>query len=81
MLSFNKPIFCSSKQPMPEFGEEAVIYFDPYSESELFKKIIKYDKNDILLQKKALESFILSKKYSYNSTIRKNLEYILDINK
>jgi len=76
MLSANKPIFCSDKQPMPEFGEDGVIYFDPYSKTSLFEQI--KNVTDDILKNKATQSYVLSKKYSYNSTIRKNIEYILD---
>lgn len=81
MLSFSKPIFCSNYNPMPEFGEDGVIYFDPYSSTSLVEKIIMTIEKNEILEEKALTSFNLSKKYSYNSTIRKNIEYILDTNK
>ncbi len=81
MLSFGKPIFCSNKEPMPEFGEDGVIYFDPYSEISLFDNIKETLNNPNILNTKSIQASILSKKYSQNDTIKKNIEYILDINK
>lgn len=81
MMSFEKPIFCSNKQPMPEFGEDGVIYFDAYSLTSLVEQI-KYANEDIkVLNDKASKAMLLSKKYAHDSTIRKNIEYILDIEK
>lgn len=78
MLSFGKPIFCSDKQPMPEFGEDVVIYFDPYSELSLYEQI---QNSNNILEEKATKTIFLSKKYSQDATIKKNIEYILDIHK
>jgi glycosyltransferase involved in cell wall biosynthesis len=39
-MATGRPVFCSSSQPMPEFGGEAVIYFEPRSPSDLADKLI-----------------------------------------
>lgn len=78
-LAARKPIFCSNKNPMPEFGEDGVIYFDPYSASSLVTKIKEIEQNEALMDKISQKAYELSKKYHYNSTITKNIEYILDI--
>ena len=41
MLSFKKLIYCSNWGPMPEFGEDGVIYFDPHNIDDLKDKILK----------------------------------------
>jgi glycosyltransferase involved in cell wall biosynthesis len=79
-LSFSKPIFCSNIDPMPEFGEDGVIYFDPYSNVSLVNKIQETLNNPAILNRKSEQAYFLSKKYSQNVTIKKNIEYILDIN-
>jgi glycosyltransferase involved in cell wall biosynthesis len=34
-LASGRPVVCSNAPPMPEFGADAVVYFDPLSPSEL----------------------------------------------
>jgi len=80
-LASSKMIFCSEKGPMPEFGEDAVVYFDPYDIDSLREKIEKIEKNPKDMEKFAEKSLKLSIKYQYHSTIIKNIEYILDIEK
>ena len=38
-LAAGRPIVCSSRQPMPEFGGDAVLYFDPASPAELAARL------------------------------------------
>ena len=75
----SKMIFCSDKGPMPEFGEDGVVYFNPYDSDSLIDKIEEIEKNPKLMEEFAKKSLRLSLKYQYDSTIMKNIEYILDI--
>jgi glycosyltransferase involved in cell wall biosynthesis len=77
MLSFKKPIFCSNWGPMPEFGEDGVIYFDPHLKNDLIEKILNLHHNPSLIKSYSEKSFILSKKYNFEQTILKNINYIL----
>jgi len=77
MLSFKKPIFCSNWGPMPEFGEDGVIYFDPHLKNDLTEKILNLHHNPSLIKSYSEKSFILSKKYNFEQTILKNINYIL----
>ena len=38
-MSFSCPIICSSSEPMPEFGGDAMIYFDVNNSDDLKNKI------------------------------------------
>ena len=78
MMSFNKPIFCSNWGPMPEFGEDGVIYFDPYKKNDLRDKILKTHNNKSLNLHYSDKAFLLSKKYNSQETIIKNINYILN---
>jgi glycosyltransferase involved in cell wall biosynthesis len=77
MLASKKIILCSNFQPMPEFGEDGVIYFDPSTISQLPKKVFEIEngviEEDEILQK----AHILSKKYRHDKTIDKTIKYIL----
>lgn len=39
-MASGRPVFCSSLPPMPEFGGEAVIYFDPRNPGDLAGKMV-----------------------------------------
>ncbi len=39
-LAAGRPILCSNRPPMPEFGRDAVVYFDPASPDELADKLL-----------------------------------------
>ena len=38
-LAAGKPVVCSNIEPMPEFGEDAAVYFDPYDPDTLVEQI------------------------------------------
>ncbi len=38
-MAAGKPVLCSNIQPMPEFGGDAVMYFNPYSETSLSDQV------------------------------------------
>jgi len=78
MLSFKKPIFCSNWGPMPEFGEDGVIYFDPHTKNDLKDKILNIQDNKSLIKSYSEKSFTLSQKYNFEQTILKNINYILN---
>lgn len=57
-LAAGQPVLCSNYPPMPEFGGNAVEYFDPYIPEQLTQLLLKYlDDPDgrMALGKKALE--------------------------
>ena len=63
-LSHGLPILCSNKMPMPEFGKDAIEYFDPNDENELSKKIFNLLNNQDKLismstKQKTCQKFIL----------------------
>jgi glycosyltransferase involved in cell wall biosynthesis len=39
-LAAGRPIVCSNRPPMPEFGGDAVVYFDPASPEDLAEKLL-----------------------------------------
>jgi glycosyltransferase involved in cell wall biosynthesis len=70
-LSFGLPILCSKEEPMPEFGGDAVDYFDPYSEAALTESI-----KNLLLDRDRMKTLSVkarqrSTEYSWDSFTRK----------
>ncbi len=77
MLASQKIILCSDMQPMPEFGEDGVVYFDPSKISQLPEKILAIEcgaiKQDVIIKR----ANALSKRYGYDKTIDQTIRYIL----
>lgn len=42
-LAAGVPVLCSNIQPMPEFGADAALYFDPYSSSSLVEQVLQLE--------------------------------------
>lgn len=59
-MSSGIPILCSSKQPMPEFAQDSVIYYDPKSVIDLLDKFV------LLISDANLRNTIAGKSYNYS---------------
>ncbi len=49
-ISMNKLVLCSNLKPMPEFGRESVVYFNPNSPEDLSEKLVKIIQNKEIIQ-------------------------------
>ncbi len=78
MLASERVILCSNKGPMPEFGEDGVIYFDPYSIDQLTQKVLQIESGIIDKESIAQRAKVLSKQYEHDKTIEKTIKYILN---
>jgi glycosyltransferase involved in cell wall biosynthesis len=77
-LAAGKPTLCSNIDPMPEFGGDAVVYFDPYNPVDLVKqiKLMEQDQGAMkLLAKKAAEQAL---KFDWKVTVKKTLEFLFN---
>ncbi|MAJ15215.1 MAG: hypothetical protein CMN44_09725 [SAR116 cluster bacterium] len=77
-LAANKPILCSNKQPMIEFGGESPFYCNPRNIVEIENGIKKILNNKSLSKKKSLEGFKRSKLYSKNNSINNTWHFLLN---
>ena len=77
-LAAGKPILCSNIPPMPEFGGDAVLYFDPYSVESLVGKVLEIESDEAVLQKLGEQALDRSKIYDWKVTTRKTIDFILD---
>lgn len=66
-LSAGKPVICSNRDPMPEFGGEAPLYCSPNDPSEIANKILKIIRNKKIYIKMSSASIIQSKKFKKKS--------------
>lgn len=76
-LSAAKPIFCSNIQPMPEFAEDAAVYFDPYSPESLVDSILQTENNEIKMKELSEKAYKQALKFNWHETISKTINYLL----
>lgn len=75
-LASGRPVFASSIEPMPEFGCDSVIYFDPYQPKDLAEKIIHFEADNTNLDKYSSLASEKSKEFDWQKTTNTTLNYI-----
>ena len=78
-LGSGKPLFVSNKPPMPEFAEDAAIYFNPEKPDELARCLYEYLDNPIKLREIGNLAVEKSHRYSWEETAKKTYEVLLEI--
>lgn len=64
-LAAGRPIVSSNRQPMPEFGGDAVVYFDPSSPLELAEAIISVFDDPVRREQLSLNAYERSQLYDW----------------
>ena len=77
-LSASKPVICSNIEPMPEFGKDAVVYFNPYDPKMLAEQIIKLEKAPEQMKELSQKAYDLALTYNWNTTITKTINYLIN---
>lgn len=77
-LAAKKTVFCSNIQPMPEFGGDAVIYFDPYKPTDLCEKILSIEENPQMMDAMADRAYVQALKFNWEDTTKKTINFLLD---
>jgi glycosyltransferase involved in cell wall biosynthesis len=77
-LAAKKLVFCSEIQPMPEFGGDAVVYFDPYEPADLCQKILAVENNPEMLSIMPDRAYAQALKYDWKVTTQKTIDFLLD---
>lgn len=75
-LSAGKTVFCSNYQPMPEFGQDAVTYFDPYNPQDLAEKVFSLELSPSQLDKMGHRAYKQALKFDWNITIKKTFDFL-----
>ena len=75
------PIACSLSRPMPEFIENAGLFFDPESSNEIEKVLDKMLSEPKLRSILSSKSFANSKKYSWNRCADKTFQFLFKFSK
>ena len=78
-LAGGKPVLCSNYPPMPEFGGDAVEYFDPYNTDELKELLLKYLDNEELCLKMGQKAFDRSLQFDWKESALKTWNALADL--
>ncbi len=75
-LAAGQPLLSSNYPPMPEFGEDAVAYFNPYDPNELADLLARYLGDAELRTQRGKQALGVSLKYQWADVARKTWEVL-----
>lgn len=75
-MASQKMIYCSDHQPMPEFGQDGVVYFDPQNPSQLVELVLRYDGDTQANAAYGEKAFERVQKYSWIKTAQETFAYL-----
>ena len=75
-LAVGRPILCSNRPPMPEFGADAVLYFDPASPEQLAEQLLGLIDNSQIQAQLAAKASVRAQNYDWANTSRLTWEAI-----
>ncbi len=78
-MAASKAIICSSNEPMPEFGKDSVLYFNPNDIDDLANKILLLLGDSLLTKKLETSAFNSSKFYDWKLTVQKTVDQIMKL--
>ncbi len=78
-LAAGRPIVCSNFPPMPEFGGDAVLYFDPRKPAELASRLALLLDDPALQQGLAAKSALQAQRYDWSETARRTWDAIAQL--
>jgi len=67
------PVVCSNQGSLPEVGDKAVIYFDPWRQGEMEKTLKKILENKNLRKNLSKKGLLQAKKFSWRKTAQETL--------
>jgi len=79
-LAAGKPVICSNIEPMPEFGEDAVVYFDPYDPVTLVEQIKLIEGAQGQMQNLGKQAGEQALKFDWKTTVEKTVKFLLHNN-
>jgi glycosyltransferase involved in cell wall biosynthesis len=79
-LASGRPVLSSHYPPMPEFGGEGAIYFDPRSPGDLAEKLAALLDDAPRMRELALKAESQSRRYAWQSCAQRTWNSILQLN-
>jgi glycosyltransferase involved in cell wall biosynthesis len=77
-LAAAKPVLCSNIEPMPEFGGDAVAYFNPYDPESLVKQIKLMESNQQFMSDIAQKAGIQALKFDWTKTVKNTVDFLFN---
>jgi glycosyltransferase involved in cell wall biosynthesis len=77
-MAAGKLILCSNIEPMPEFSEDAVVYFNPYNPNTLVDTIRLVEENQQKLKLFARKAKRQALKFNWDETTYKTINFLLN---
>jgi len=78
-MGAGRPVICSDRLPMPEFGGEAVLYFDPSSPRDLSEKLVSLAEHPPVVEELAAKARERALGYDWGKTARSTWNAILKL--
>ena len=69
-MAAGKPILCSRRPPMPEFGGDAVLYFEPSDVEELSSQLLRLLHEPLTRERLGMAAAQWSRRFDWNETAR-----------
>jgi len=79
-MGAGRPVICSDRPPMPEFGGEAVLYFNPSSPGDLSEKLAFLADHPAIMEELAIKARERALGYDWGKAARSTWNAILKIN-
>lgn len=76
-LASGRPVLCSNVMPMPEFGKNSVVYFDPYEEGSL-EAGVNYLEEVGNLEKYSRLSVSRAEKFNWQDTAKNTFDFLMN---
>src|SRR5205814_8318224 len=77
-MAAGKPILCSRRPPMPEFGADAVWYFEPSNVDELATQLARLLREPDARAELGARAAVRSRNYDWDETARRTWTALLD---
>jgi glycosyltransferase involved in cell wall biosynthesis len=78
-LAAGRPVLSSAFQPMPEFGQEAAAYFDPYKPDRLTDLLIEYLDNEDLREMMGKKALARAEHFQWPQSAHRTWEALLEL--
>lgn len=79
-LAAGKPVLCSNIEPMPEFGGDAAVYFDPYAPDTLVEEVRLLEEDQEKMKRLAEKSGKQALKFDWEETVKKTVDFLFNNN-
>jgi glycosyltransferase involved in cell wall biosynthesis len=77
-LAAGRPVLSSQTQPMPEFGADAALYFDPLDPESLATQLVKVHEDPQLADDMARRALVRSQDFDWRATSERTWQLLID---